>query len=98
MGWIVKDFICNSCGITFEEIYKNGEEDDVICVSCQSPNTIVVGLSSPALGTFSMADAAGRAEILKKRSADHTRKEVIKNADKFGGAGIARRKEYLGKD
>lgn len=98
MSWIVKDFLCNSCGTVFEELYKNGEEDDVACLECGSSNTALAGISSPALGIYSIADAAGRAEILKKRSADHTKREVLKNADKFGAAGMHRRAEYMGKN
>jgi hypothetical protein len=97
MSWIVKDFVCNSCGEVFEELYKRGKEDEVNCVYCLSHNTSLNGISAPALGTFSMADAAGRASILKKRSEDHTRQTVLKNADRFGAAGYQRRNEYLGK-
>jgi hypothetical protein len=97
MSWIVKDFICHDCGITFEELYKRGEEDNVLCTECGSGDTALDGISSPSLGVFSMADSVGRASMLRKRSADHTKKEVLKNAEKFGAAGWQRRNEYLGK-
>ena len=97
MAWIVKDFKCNDCGNVWEELYKREEEGMVLCPSCFSSDTKVDGISSPALGLYSIADKEGKAAILRKRSADHTKKDVVKNADKFGAAGYARRNEYLGK-
>lgn len=97
MGWLIKDFKCNDCDHVWEEMYKTEEEGLVQCPACSSPNTEVDGISSPALGMYSIADAEGKKSILMKRSAEHTMKDVIKNADKFGEAGLARRDEYLGK-
>lgn len=95
MAWIVKDFVCPNCGHEFEELFKVGDEDNIPCPECgHSPVESV--LSSPALGKFSMADRETKTEILKKRSFEHTKKEVIRNAEKFGDAGLAERKKYLG--
>ena len=97
MGWMLKDFTCNSCLSTFEELYKVEEEDIVACKLCGSHDVAIVQLSAPSLGKYSMADQETRASILRKRSADHTKKEVLGNIEKFGDAGLQRRREYLGK-
>ena len=75
MGWKVRNFECLDCHHEWEELYKEGEGVD--CPRCGSSNTKTT-LSAPQLGKFSMADKAGQAEILKKRSADHTKKKVMK--------------------
>lgn len=77
MGWIVKDFRCNDCSHVFEELHKRGQEDEVECPECGGNNCEIDGISSPALGIYSMADAAGKKEILKKRSFQHTQKKAI---------------------
>jgi putative FmdB family regulatory protein len=97
VGWIIKDIKCNECGLVFEEMYKREEEELIECPTCSSTDTAPDGISSPALGLYSIADAEGKRNILMERSAKHTMKEVVKNADRFGDAGLARRDEYLGK-
>lgn len=92
----MKDFACNDCGHRFEDFFKPSEEDQVVCLKCGSSDVSRDGLSFPALGGWSMKDKEGRDNILKKRSADHTKKEVLKNADRFGAAGMERRESYLG--
>lgn len=75
MGWKVRDFVCKDCGHEFETLYKEGEE--VECPECDSTNT-EAQFSPPQLGRYSMNSQEGRAEILKKRSADHTKKVAMK--------------------
>jgi hypothetical protein len=41
-----------------------------------------------------MADKEGKAAILRKRSADHTKAQLLKDADRFGGHGMQRRHDY----
>ena len=77
MGWMVKNFVCLDCGHEFEDLYKTGEEDQVECPECGATNCQIDGISSPALGTYSMADAAGKSAILKRRSLAHTEKKAI---------------------
>lgn len=93
MGWIVNNFKCKDCGHEFEELYKKGEETDIECPECESKQ-IEPLLSSPRLSTYEMADKEGKAAILRKRSADHTKKQVMKDADRFGGHGMQRRDDY----
>lgn len=77
MGWMVKNFVCNDCGHTFEDLYKTGEEDQVECPECEGTNCQLDGISTPAIGVYSMADPSRKAEILKKRSIQHTQKKAI---------------------
>jgi len=78
MGWIVKDFRCNACGHEFEELYKQGEEAEVECPECGVLGECELdGIPTPAIGVYSMADPAGKKEILKKRSMQHTQKKAI---------------------
>lgn len=99
MGWMVKDFVCADCGHSFEQLYykQEGEDPEIECVECGSRDTNVHGISSPRIGTYEMADAEGKAEILRKRSADHTKRQILRDADRFGLIGKARRDEYLKK-
>lgn len=94
MGWMVKNFVCNDCGCEFEDLYKTGEEDEVECPECEKQNCSIDGISSPTLSTYEMADKDGKAAILMKRSADHTKKQIMKDADRFGGHGMQRRHDY----
>lgn len=97
MAWMVKNFKCRDCGVVFEDLYKVGEEDEVECPECETQSCFIDGISSPRLSTYEMADKAGKAAILRKRSADHTKEQVMKDADRFGGHGMQRRAEYQGK-
>lgn len=96
MAWIVRDLVCTHCGHKLVgELYKNGEEAEVECPECGVLGGCVVdGISSPTLSTYEMADKDGKAEILMKRSAEHTKKQIMKDADKFGGHGMQRRHDY----
>ena len=97
MGWMVKNFRCLACEHEFEELYKTGEEDEVVCPECEVGKVVIDGISAPTLSTYEMADKDGKAAILMKRSADHTKEMVMKDADRFGGHGMQRRAEYQGK-
>jgi len=94
MAWMVKNFVCNDCDCVFEDLYKVGEESEVECPECEMQNCAIDGISSPRIGTYEMADKDGKAAILMKRSADHTKKQLLKDADRFGGHGMQRRHDY----
>jgi transcription elongation factor Elf1 len=94
MGWMVKNFKCRDCGHEFEDLYKTGAEHEVECESCGVQNCFIDGISSPTLSTYEMADKEGKAAILRKRSADHTKAQLLKDADRFGGHGMQRRHDY----
>lgn len=76
MGWKVKNFECQDCGHEWEELFKDG--DEIVCPECESKNTKAL-LSAPGLGRFSMADADGKKDILRKRSEEHTKKKAMKD-------------------
>ena len=94
MAWMVKNFVCNDCDAVFEDLYKVGEESEVECAECGMQNCSIDGISSPMLSTYEMADKDGKAAILMRRSADHTKKQLLKDADRFGGHGMQRRDDY----
>lgn len=75
MGWKVKDFECQDCGHEWEELYKDGEE--IVCPECGSSKVEPL-VCAPGLGTFTMADADGKKNILRKRSEEHTKKKAMK--------------------
>lgn len=88
MVWINNDFYCKQCDLVFEELYKKHEEDTVTCWVCK--NSVEKLLSAPKLGTYSMASPEQKAQILRQRSENHTAKELAKEPERFGKAGIQR--------
>ena len=52
------------------------------CPECHT--TLTPSLSVPPLGLYSMADAEGKADILRRRSVAHTKREVNKEPERFG--------------
>ena len=77
MGWIVRDLKCE-CGHSFEALLWNGMEGDEPCPQCSATNC-AVQLSAPGLAIYSMADKDTKAQILRKRSREHTMKEIKKD-------------------
>lgn len=87
MGFKLYDFECPSCSNSFEELVDSGSS------TCPCPvcgTEAIRTLSIPKLGLFSMADQSRRSEILRKRSEEHTLKELRKEPEKFGDEGIRR--------
>lgn len=84
MGWISREFECK-CGWFGDDLLKSDEPQVLDCPECGTELTPV--LSAPAIGGYSIQDAAGRADILKRRSAEHTAKEMAKEPEKYGDAG-----------
>lgn len=88
MGFKLFDFTCEECGYEFEDLVEAGVEVTP-CPNCG------VGygsrtMSVPNLGKFTMASAEGRSAMLKKRSEEHTHKELKKEPEKFGELGKQR--------
>lgn len=86
MGWIVRDYLC-PCGKSYEDLVKS-DSQKANCPECHKKNTPII--SAPALGKFSMADADGKANILRTRSSEHTKREVRKEPERFGFEGKKR--------
>ncbi|NJL55422.1 hypothetical protein HC928_09715 [bacterium] len=76
MGWILKDFECSDCGAEFEELV--GEDTDVVCPSCGSAS-VRQCLSAPKPAAYSMMSKDAQAKCLRKRSREHTLKQLKKD-------------------
>lgn len=87
MTWVTHDFVCETCGAVFEELYQRGEP--VECLVCGSQD-LQKQLCAPNLAAFSMASQERKSEILRTRSEKHTAREVAREPEKWGQAGIAR--------
>jgi len=90
MGYKLFDFECLECGI-FEELVDD-KDSWAECPECG----VLVGqkvLAAPNLATYSIASPEQKSEILKKRSAEHSKREIRKDAEKFGAEGKKRARE-----
>lgn len=85
MGWLVREFECGACGNEWEDLLKPQEKSQA-CPKCGAKTKFK--LSAPGLALYSIADKAGKNAILQKRSTQHTIKEVSREAEKFGEAGV----------
>jgi putative FmdB family regulatory protein len=94
MAWVTHDFECLDCLYVFEEMYKRSERDELECPECGSQN-LKQWLSAPNLDTFSMMSAEQRVHSMKKRSADHTQKQIDKEPERWGEQGLARRSKKI---
>lgn len=88
MGWIVKDFECSGCGNVYEDLVSTSTEEVPSCPQCEGVDVSPV-LSCPNIASFSIMEPAERAKSLKKRSAEHSLKQLAKEPEKFGKAGVA---------
>lgn len=72
MGWIMRDFECTKgCG-PYEDLLKTDEEQVADCPVCGLSNPYCI--SAVAAANYSIQDQAGRTEILRKRSSEHSTK------------------------
>lgn len=77
MGWISRDYYCKGCGHEWDDLVQRSEENDQKCPECQGPASI--GISCPNVASFSLLSKDDQAKSLRKRSRDHTRKELKKD-------------------
>lgn len=94
MAWVTHDFQCDDCSHVFEEMYKRSEREQVQCPVCRSWDLTQL-LSAPRLQSFSMLTPAQKRESLKRRSAEHTQRQIDKEPEKWGEAGLARRSKKV---
>jgi rRNA maturation protein Nop10 len=85
MAWMSREFECDSCGHEWYDIIDSKETHDK-CPKCGKRTKF--SLSAPNLALYSLQDKAGRKAIMQKRSTEHTIKEVSREAEKWGEAGI----------
>lgn len=74
MSWRVHDYSCQ-CGKQWEELVDS-KETTVTC-ECGKKNEPI--LSAPALALFSILDKEDQAKALRKRSREHTKKQLKKD-------------------
>ena len=86
MGFKAFEFECHKCGLEWEELVDCDPPKD-LCPECGEDTNPC--LSIPKLATFSMMSPEAKTAHMKKRSADHTQKEIIeKEPERFGKVGI----------
>lgn len=76
------DFICTKCEHKFEELVQNKNVKTTKCPECKGKAKYTI--SAVRTGMYSIQDAAGRREMLKKRSHEDTVKNVRKEPERFG--------------
>jgi putative FmdB family regulatory protein len=76
---IMRDFVCPKCTHVFEDLV-GAADTTTPCPMCGT--AALRQVSSPRIGLYN--DPAAREVVLRKRSIDHTHKEVAKTPEKFG--------------
>ncbi len=93
MGYKLHDFECKNCGREWEDLIDVGTAT-IECQGCKEQ--VPPCLSVPKLGMFSMMDQTQTTESLKKRSREHTQKQIIdKSPEKWGAEGRRRRTKKI---
>lgn len=80
MGWIVRDFVCENCGHEWEDLL-NGE-DHSKCPKCGTVNRYTI--SATPIAAYSARSPENRAEVMRKRSEEHTKKWMKKDPSVLG--------------
>lgn len=94
MAWLTNDFKCEECGLIYEDTYKRGTESELECPRCGSDQLDRL-LSFPNLDTMSAMTPEQRIQIMKKRSTEHTQKQIDAEPERWGEAGFARRTKKI---
>ena len=88
MGLKLHDFECAKCEEQWEELVDNDNPVDT-CPACGTECQPEHFLTPTALKSYSMMDAQGKDDCLKKRSVKHTQEEIIdKEPEKWGNLSI----------
>jgi hypothetical protein len=92
MGYKLFEFSCVSCGTVWEDLVERQEKHEDYASPCpECGGSSRPCLSVPKLAMFSLMSKDDQAAHLKKRSADHTQKQIIeKEPEKFGDLGKQR--------
>jgi len=72
MGWISRDYRCETCGHEWDDIVQSGSDQKSTCPSCGATNDYI--LSATNVASYSLLSKDDQAKSLRKRSRDHTRK------------------------
>ncbi len=90
MSFKLRDFSCE-CGHEWEDLLETGETESV-CEECGMYNKPV--LSCPNLNTMNLLPRSEYVAKMKKRSADHSHKELKRAPERFGKAGMDQLKKH----
>jgi putative FmdB family regulatory protein len=85
MALILRDFECSTCGHKFEDLVDSS--NTTYCPNCASTNVQVL-LSAPNLNTLNLLSQPELKKKMIKRSADHTKREVLKEPEKYKVKGV----------
>lgn len=77
---ILRDFHCDACNVRFEDYVSSGDDRFAACPKCGVPCELV--LSAPRVGVYN--DPAAKNAALKKRSHDHSMREMKREPEKYG--------------
>ncbi len=94
MAWKTHEFQCSRCGHEFEEFYHTDSRPLLECPACFCMDLVVL-CSASNLATFSMMSGEQQIAHMKKRSSDHTQKQIDKEPERWGDEGMARRSKKI---
>ena len=76
----LRDFSCPTCDVIFEALVASSSVTVTPCPTCSADSERV--MSAPRIGIFN--DVSKKSEALKKRSQEHTIRELKKEPEKHG--------------
>ena len=85
----LREFQCDACELAFEDLMPSSADRVTACKNCGARCEAV--MSAPRVGAFSGLSPEARAEVLRKRSHQHTMKELKKEPEKYGFAAAEKR-------
>ncbi len=86
----IHDFKCSKCDREWEDLVQPDEQSN--CKKCDKPGEQQVKCLG-RFGGYSILDDDRKRQMMIKRSADHTLKELKREPEKFGPEGIKRARE-----
>lgn len=81
MAWIVRDYVCKKCGHKWEDLVDTKDQESD-CPKCGTRNVHVISATPTA--AYSARSPEMRAEVMRKRSEDHTKKWMKKDPSVLG--------------
>ena len=80
------DFKCDDCDREWEDL---SDDETSPCSEC-GVITSMLTICTGNMGGYSILDEDGKRQMMLKRSAEHTHKELKKNPEQFGELGVKR--------
>lgn len=91
MSYVIYDFECENCGRVWEDMVDRTAVESP-CPGCTTVSTNKL-VACPAIASFSMLPLEDRSKLMKRRSEEHTKKEMRKEAERWGDLGKERARE-----